>query len=162
MVCSAMPDEPSACDGCGGALRTRFPSVLDPWTRERFAIADCTTCGLGHTVPRPADITRYYASYHTPRSPLTRALCARRRVKRVAAVARGGTLLDIGCGDGSFLAAVREKGWQVTGTELSPTLARERGLEVHGSIEEARARGPFDCVTLWGSLEHLPDPRGTL
>jgi SAM-dependent methyltransferase len=42
------------------------------------------------------------------------------------------------------------------GTELSS--ARRLGLEVFNSLDECADRGPFDCVTLWHSLEHMPDP----
>ncbi|MBS1154029.1 MAG: hypothetical protein H6Q89_5727 [Myxococcaceae bacterium] len=55
----------TACNGCGGAVATRFDRVLDPQTREEFTIGVCEQCGLGHTQPQPEDLGRYYgAQYH--------------------------------------------------------------------------------------------------
>jgi 2-polyprenyl-3-methyl-5-hydroxy-6-metoxy-1,4-benzoquinol methylase len=76
---------------------------------------------------------------------------------------RLGRLLDVGCGQGLFLARARERGWRVAGVEiLEPVAARarERGLEVfHGTLEEARfPEGSFDAVTLREVIEHVVDP----
>jgi SAM-dependent methyltransferase len=140
--------------------------VTDPWSAETFTIAECRACGLGHTVPQPADLGRYYRDYHRPRHPLVVRWCARRRARMMAQVTASGgggcALLDIGCGDGSFLLEAQARGWRVAGTELAPTLARSRGLEVFESLDDARPRAPYDCVTLWHSLEHVRDPRATL
>ena len=69
-------------------------------------------------------------------------------------------MLDIGCGDGSWLLTARERGFNVTGTELNPSLARAAGLEVFESLDEVRGR--FDVITLWHSLEHMRDPSATI
>jgi SAM-dependent methyltransferase len=71
-------------------------------------------------------------------------------------------LLDIGCGDGTFLLRAREKGWQVAGTEMNPQIAREAGLDVFESLAEAHQFAPFHCITLWHSLEHMRDPRAVI
>jgi SAM-dependent methyltransferase len=81
----------------------------------------------------------------------------------LAAWRRTGRLLEIGCGQGLFLARARERGWQVQGVEiLEPVAARarERGLEVfHGTLEEARfPEDSFDAVTLREVIEHVVDP----
>lgn len=75
---------------------------------------------------------------------------------------RPGKLLDIGCGDGSFLLAARQRGWQVQGTEFNPREARQKGLDVVTGLDEIPGTAVFDCVTLWHSLEHLCDPVTTL
>lgn len=77
---------------------------------------------------------------------------------------RGGTLLDVGCGNGAFLARMRDFGWRVVGVEPDPraaaTARRERSLDVFGGTLEAYAAadGAFDAITLNHVIEHAPDP----
>ena len=157
---------PPACNACGGLLGQKLAQVQDTHTRERFSILACEQCGLGHTSPVPADLGPYYGrAYHGGRHGVTAAYCAWRRVRmvqRARAASAPRTLLDVGCGDGTFLLAARRRGWTVTGTEKYPELARSAGLEVRERVEEAADRGPFGCVTLWHCLEHMTDPRATL
>ncbi len=157
---------PVSCNACNGALITRFGAVLDPQTRETFSIASCEVCGLGHTTPQPDDLSRYYgATYHGGRHGLTANYCAKRRVRIITSVVGSGQdrrLLDVGCGDGTFLLAARAHGWNVTGTEVNPDIARAAGLDVRSSLDQVQNDGQFDCITLWHSLEHLRDPLATL
>jgi SAM-dependent methyltransferase len=79
-----------------------------------------------------------------------------------------GRLLDVGCGDGRFLAAMAARGWRVEGIETesaAAALARHRtGGTVHESpLEETDLPdAAFDMVSLLHVLEHVPDPRATL
>ena len=154
------------CAGCGGALRNRFARVVDPRTREPFALDECQDCGLGHTQPQPEHLAPYYGdTYHGGRHGVTADWCNLRRlgwVREARGPGAAGRLLDVGCGDGSFLRAARERGWSVLGTEFNPRGARQAGLEVYERLEEVLPRGPFDCITLWHSLEHLKDPLAAL
>lgn len=77
------------------------------------------------------------------------------------------SVLDIGCGYGTFLETARSAGARVAGVELDPTGAaacRGKGLEVRqGSLFDVGApEGPWSLVTLWDVLEHLEDPVGAL
>jgi len=73
-------------------------------------------------------------------------------------------LLDVGCGNGSFLVHMRKLGWEVTGIEPDEeaiSAAREKfGLEAfHGSLEEAKfPDGHFDAITMNHVIEHVLDP----
>jgi 2-polyprenyl-3-methyl-5-hydroxy-6-metoxy-1,4-benzoquinol methylase len=75
-----------------------------------------------------------------------------------------GVLLDVGCGDGSFLARMRNLGWHVLGLELdreAASGARKRyGLPVVVTrLEEvALSTESVDVVTLSHVIEHLYDP----
>lgn len=76
-------------------------------------------------------------------------------------------LLDVGCGNGGFLAKARDAGWDVFGCDPDPTaveIARSQGLEVrHGeAIVWTDMRGRFDVITLSHVLEHVPDPPTTV
>jgi SAM-dependent methyltransferase len=76
----------------------------------------------------------------------------------------GGRLLDIGCGDGSFLIRMRSIGWQVAGIEPNPAaaqVARDRhGLEVSvGNIEEVDLpETAYDAITMGHVIEHVHEP----
>lgn len=78
-------------------------------------------------------------------------------------------LLDVGCGNGSYLAAMRELGWEVVGLEKSVHAvqqARARfDLDIHvGSAcdWEDPGLGTFDLITSWQVLEHIEAPRRAL
>ncbi len=71
-------------------------------------------------------------------------------------------MLDVGCGDGSFLLEAQRQGWEVSGTEVNPRLARERGLTIHEELVRASPAGPYGCITLWHSLEHFRDPQAAV
>ena len=79
-----------------------------------------------------------------------------------------GRLLDVGCGNGRFLAQMRGLGWEVVGVEPDPEAARiakERfGLEVfQDTLEEAKfPNDSFDAITMNHVIEHVPDPVGLL
>lgn len=73
-----------------------------------------------------------------------------------------GRLLEVGCASGWLLQHARERGWQVTGVELSADAvahARGLGLDVHqGTLDDAKlAPGSFDLVFMGDVLEHVPD-----
>ena len=155
-----------SCNVCKSTLTPRFDKVRDPITNESFAILACTKCGLAHTHPHPADLSRYYGShYYGSRHGITSKFCARRRLHFLELTAGKATkkrLLDVGCGDGSFLLAARESGWKVMGTEMNPGPARAFGLDVRKAIDDIDDVERFDCVTMWHSLEHMKDIKSTL
>jgi SAM-dependent methyltransferase len=92
----------------------------------------------------------------------------RRRLALLQERRPAGTLLDVGCGDGQFLAAARDAGWRAEGIEFSPEGASRAAARLGRPVavgDLARTRqlpGPFDVVTLWHVVEHLVDPRAML
>lgn len=76
----------------------------------------------------------------------------------------GRALLDVGCGNGQFLALAFSAGWRVTGFDLDPKVvnkARCRGLDVRlGSFETLQqARDCFDAITVSHVIEHVYNPK---
>jgi SAM-dependent methyltransferase len=149
------------CNVCGEALVPYLPEVFDLLTMEIFAVSRCSHCGLGHTVPQPIDLGRYYVQqYYGNRHGFTLRHCVNRRkgfVESTVGAGDGRRILDIGCGDGSFLLAMKACGWHVMGTELNPEPARSKGLDVKERIEEIVSKNQFDCITMWHTLEHMCD-----
>lgn len=77
------------------------------------------------------------------------------------------SILDVGCGSGTFLETLPKEKWDRQGTELSSMRiadAQEKHITVHfGELEQCDFEdSSFDVVTLWHVLEHLVDPKRTL
>lgn len=123
--------------------------LVNGYTNWRYGTQAAPSCALGvlaafaiPSVKRTLD--REYR--HLPRPP-----------KAV------GRLLDVGCGDGSFLSMARTCGWDVVGLDPDPKAvanAATQGLTVHeGGIEYFEGQtGLFDVITLNHVIEHVHDP----
>ena len=76
----------------------------------------------------------------------------------VEAGARHGSLLDVGSGTGKFLHHARNRFADVTGIEVSGDSVRFAREKLHLRIVPGvdDTDGPFDVVTAWHSLEHIP------
>lgn len=76
----------------------------------------------------------------------------------------GASVLDVGCGNGEFLAAAAERGCRTYGLDFSEAAAqmcRGRGLAAQSGdflTFDFADRAPFDLVTFWDVCEHLPNP----
>jgi SAM-dependent methyltransferase len=167
--------EPVRCYACGSDRRRPILTGPDHYRHVpgAFSHCRCLDCGLIYQCPRPgagafaAIYPEEYAPYQpaavTPASvhPDLRAAC--RLIDRLQP--GGGELLDVGCGPGNFLLALRLLLPQWRGAGVEPGAhaarsARQRGLDVEQAwLESARlAERAWDAVTLWNVLEHLPDP----
>lgn len=82
---------------------------------------------------------------------------------------RGGRALDLGTGPGTQALALAERGFDVVGTDISPTavarasaLAARRGLSaefVEDDVRATKLTGPFDLIFDRGCLHVLPPER---
>lgn len=176
--------EPTTCTLCGAIDAELLFVGRDEWYGRtgEFPTWRCHECGLIYLNPRPsrAEIGQYYPTQYDPYARaiedepswwrrFNRRLAMRKRLRLVQQwLPRPGRVLDVGCATGSFLAALREQGWQAQGVELSPyaaDYARQRySLDVFtGELQAAQLPDQaFNLVVLWDVLEHVYQPRETL
>jgi 2-polyprenyl-3-methyl-5-hydroxy-6-metoxy-1,4-benzoquinol methylase len=157
------------CVLCEGASST--PVIRD----SGFTGRQCERCGLILVSPRPsrAEIDEVYRQGDAHLSPewfvvgreaIASRLRARRDARLVQRHAPNGSLLEIGPGRGTFLAAARRRGFEVFGVELNPTQASfirtELDIECAESLEAAEelSSGQFDVVYHRDVLSHFYDP----
>lgn len=143
-------------------------------------------CKVCHTVQKPADpqweadASAIYSRYDIFRQAaggaeqrvfdqasgesLRRSDKVLKRLQAAFPFAATGRALDVGCGNGPTLQALSElaPGWQLYGHEISDTnaarLAKIPGFQKLYTGDPADIEGPFNLITLFHSLEHLPDP----
>jgi len=153
------------CILCGGKFQPYLGRVSDHVTGEHFVIVRCAGCGLGVTQPIPQDLAPYYRDYYGARHGFTAIFRAKQRLSLVHSKAQnksGQSLLDVGCGEGTFLLTARDQGWKVSGTEINPAPARKSGLDVETDLAAFHGNRQFDAITMWHSLEHMRDPQELL
>jgi len=175
--------ESAPCPLCGFTrvrVVVRAGDRLAPSDPRRYTVVRCLGCGLAYLRPRPTPETAgrcYPESYSgSGRRGFIEALDAVYRRRQHGEVTRWlarrrplrGRVLDVGCGAGDLLAALRADGWSVQGVEpqaLSAARTRgERGLDVlTGRFEDVRLpESSFDAIVFSGVFEHLHDPVAAL
>lgn len=132
---------------------------------EHAYLVSCRDCGLvfGKRIPTPDELQAHYAQYTRDNSisPITVSRYEE-LLEKFEPYRKLNRILDIGCGDGHFLAVAQKKGWQVFGTEYTDEavkVSRAKGIEIHqGSIQDYNA-DQFDVITSFEVLEHINDGR---
>lgn len=167
------------CPACKSKnLRFLFDVTDHAVSRKSFAIWQCDDCSLRITQDAPIeeDISVYYQSEdyisHTDTRKglvskvyhIVRSYTLRKKMKQIQQWSRKrkGTLLDIGCGTGSFLQTMQDGGWRVTGLEPDDTarsISKKKNLEVHPSYEIYHLKNTFDVISMWHVLEHIHELR---
>jgi SAM-dependent methyltransferase len=163
---SSMPKiESRPCPACGS---TEAELVGES---DGFQIAGCRSCRTLFTarLPESGESLDYDDYYHE--GNLEVPAFVRKRLDETVAAFDGerqtGRWLDVGCGAGTLMEAVRDRGWAVVGTEVSASAAeavRAKGLDVRAGELSALGLddGAFDVVSMVEVVEHVPDPRGLL
>ena len=143
--------------------------VIRPLGPTRLAY--CPSCTVSFLDPMPTEERTaglYETDYHISDDDVVST--ERRRIFRlpeqialIAELARHrpapGTVLDVGCDKGYFLDEIRRFGYAPIGVEPGRAARQycERiGIPVHARLDEVTDQ--FDLVTLWHTLEHVPDP----
>ena len=155
---------------------------IDAWTIE-----ECSTCGFADIDPMPVRENR--ADCYSEEKVVERNVKQKSRLQKLSRFLKqafskvtkrekqaifynklrryllpGSKILDIGCGDGSFISKAKED-YACTGIEISDylaSLARKRpGIKVitGNFLNTDFANEKYDGVTLISILEHLDDPK---
>lgn len=133
----------------------------------------CGTCGHGFLVTDVAtDADALYGDHYAGyvADPLFQRAVSRLLREHVAQrLPATAQVLDVGCGNGEFLALAKELGYGVLGVDVSASakkLCAQHGIEAR--VGDFRAPGviaadeTFDLVTFWDVIEHLDDPASFL
>ena len=167
------------CVLCGGKESELALSAQERHlgTGEGFRIVRCARCGLMYLNPRPvrSAMTRYYPDAYSVfalRPQWTRPFSRwldERRVHRLSRLLKGqGRALDVGCGRGELVAALRRAGIDAQGIDPSEHAVRNGVPGASGHLERGEletvplGHGEFDLVVLSHVLEHCQDPSGLL
>lgn len=173
------------CDGCGCAYldprpdeqtaplayRTYYdaasgeslPEARGVWARRRRALRDgYLNAKYGYRLRPALGVGRLIV----PLMPAHREL-ADGHVRHLRLPDKDPAILDVGCGEGEFLAVMQALGWLASGIELNEAaaaVARSRGVFVS---REPFGRAPLqdgslDAVTFRLVFEHLRDPVAVL
>ncbi|MDQ6901943.1 MAG: class I SAM-dependent methyltransferase [Bacteroidota bacterium] len=167
----------NSCPCCGQKNIVSLFSAEDyTVSHKRFEIWECEDCCLRFTqnVPSSNEIGIYYQSenyishsdtkegfvnqlYHKVRN---RTLIQKRKWVEAATGKSYGNILDVGCGTGAFLNAMKNSGWNVWGLEPDDG-TRKRALDLYNLKVEPTERlfslpaESYDAITMWHVLEHV-------
>lgn len=173
------------CDLCGSHDHKFLFDAKDKLhgCEGTFTYVQCSRCGLVYMNPQisPAEMEKFYPSDYSPHragqkkqqhGKLTSKSKALKRpfvASVVSRLVKGGRLLDVGCGNGSFLNEMAiSTGCQVYGVDASK-LAVKAAKESYqidiftGTIAESPfSDNYFDVITAWSYLEHVNSPSEVL
>jgi 2-polyprenyl-3-methyl-5-hydroxy-6-metoxy-1,4-benzoquinol methylase len=153
------------CPACGS------PDAKRIGESDGFEIAGCRACRTLFTarLPESGESLDYDDYYHEGNLEVPGFVRQRldETVAQFDGERRTGRWLDIGCGAGTLMEAVRGRGFDVVGTEVSASAAeavRAKGFDVRaGELAELGLEaGSFDVVSMVEVVEHVPDPRALL
>ncbi len=161
---------PKRCWACGRASLLRVASLRGSRTGIRAPLYICTSCRSAYQRPgyREDDgALREDLGWHLAKLT-THADQARELIQQMLELRpHARTLLDVGCGVGTTVAAAQGLGLSAIGVEPNP-YAQQHAVEVlqldvlPGCYRAEEFPTPFDLVILDNVLEHIEEPRAML
>jgi SAM-dependent methyltransferase len=146
-----------------------------------FSVLRCLKCGGHYTSPRFPEAAKHlaFAGAYPFYDRARRAIAPPTEAEMLAFDSRAhaviqahptpGRVLDIGMGDGAFLATMRRRGWTVAGIDFEPSVVAYAQAQL--GIPDCRVadaeldplpEGPFDGITLWGMFQLAYRPQALL
>ena len=139
------------CRGCANAWRTNL-----------YSRSDITAMYVGEEYAQNPyfsyDLKQFRFSARERYENYDRALTI------IEASKNRGKLLDVGCGAGAFLSLAKQRGWDVSGVELSPGLTRVCRENTQTDIANLSFEqvdlppDTYDVIAMWDLIEHVIDP----
>jgi 2-polyprenyl-3-methyl-5-hydroxy-6-metoxy-1,4-benzoquinol methylase len=140
---------------------------------EVFKIVQCRSCDFLFTNPRPSakEAGKYYESinyishsntnegivnklYHWVRN-----VTLKQKTNWIENFRQANELLDIGCGNGHFVKACINRGWDAMGMELdiktSEQARKNTKATIVNQLQEIKESQQFQIISLWHVLEHV-------
>ena len=168
------------CQVCESAqskslFRNKMPKIAG--IEMSYTLAKCEACGFAFAVELSSDndYSRYYrsASKYDSQFQVSEVDATRSRaaveILVNSGVSRDASILDVGCGFGVFLSALKDAGFtKIRGIDPAPysseTAKKLFGLDciVPGDINNISAIEEVDCLSLMAVIEHLPNLRRDL
>lgn len=136
------------------------------WQEGKYTAYRCLTCGCVSVPAERLNPVAIYGEKYFRRWYLSSIHKRRRYTRRLFSLVEkyllpGGSLLDVGCGVGTFLSVAQEAGWKVMGIEVSAfatNWCRKQGFTViQKSFTEMEVSETFDVITFWDVLAHVPE-----
>lgn len=143
------------------------------YSEEIYKVVECSDCGMMQAYPLPSkSYLKSFYDLHFDTDPGTsspdRIFAFEKFLAQIKKrFPKSGSLLDVGCGNGSFLEIAKKFSRNVCGIDASAyctKTCREKGLNVHcGELEEVNfPNSSFDVVTIFHVIEHVLNPRSLL
>ncbi len=160
------------CPICDAGSKPFFEAAV-------YRMHQCDNCHTAFVSPMPSsqELADFYSRYHEDETSGGRYGATEGRMdadfpSKVQMVlhyaGKDARLLDVGCGKAFFLDACKENGLDVWGIDLSDTAIAQAKVRFTdrvrvGNLKEVKKDlGQFDVITLWATIEHLPDPKGMI
>ncbi len=175
------------CPLCGEGEARPILEAEDDWIPDgssrgfRFSVVRCNRCRACFTSPRFPETAKQmafegsYPFYDRARRAVGPPSEAEMQAfdRRVGAILKShptpGSVLDVGMGDGAFLAAMQRRGWDVTGIDVESSVVNYArsyiGIQccsVADVEKDPLPEGLFDAITLWGMLQLAYHPQTLL
>ena len=156
------------CVICDGINFSKKVSVHDPLKKPtKYNLMLCLSCKTVSTTPIPKDLDQYYSvnydSYQKKTSLFSKLYSFAQQLNnyyktRILKQINAKSILDYGCGSGSFVRYTSRKGYEINGYE---PINKTNDANISDSMETFKNKN-FDCITMWHVLEHTKDPVGIL
>lgn len=175
------------CSLCGSQNAEFFLRTFDRYSESNktFNLYRCINCGLISISPLPVqetlsnvtvdhDVNPFFYFHNSHKEILDRLYSffhpylVKWRIKQIEKTVGTGRLLDVGCGNGTFIYELKQRLWDVTGVESNSKKAvfakNTLGLNVLPNMESLlmKYNNYYDMITFWHSFGSISDFKKTL